>query len=151
MYSVNYQHSFLKSTDKFLSNDCYGPSTLSVYSRGLKIEPQCTVRSHRNRSKRQGSLVTKIVDNQRFLFLLRNPHPHHHYNRHCQLNSHRRWCHASCLAQSRRRVTSACSSKRHGPPSLAGPTRAKPTLTSATKPVSESERLTRDYVRVRVE
>ena len=41
------------------------------------IESQCTVRSHRNRSIRQGSLITKIVDNQRFLFLLRNPHPHH--------------------------------------------------------------------------
>ena len=45
MNSVNYCPYFSKSTNMFLSDDHYGPSTLSLHSRGLKIKPQCAVMS----------------------------------------------------------------------------------------------------------
>ena len=67
MNSVHNQYDFLKSTHIFLSNDCYGLPTLSVDSRGLKIEAQCGVRSKRNRREREGSVVTKIVHKEGFL------------------------------------------------------------------------------------
>ena len=74
MNSVHNQHNFLKSTDIFLSNDCYGPSTLSVDSRGLKVELQCGVRSKRNGREREGSVVTKVVHKEGFFIKI---HPFH--------------------------------------------------------------------------
>ena len=65
VYSVNFRHYFPKSTNIFLSNDHYRRSTLVMYSRGLKIQPQSTVRGQSNGREREGSLVTKSVDSER--------------------------------------------------------------------------------------
>ena len=70
MNVVHNQHNFLKSTDIFLSNDCYGPSTLGVDSRGLKVELQCGVRSKRNGRQWEGSVVTKVVHKEGLLILV---------------------------------------------------------------------------------
>ena len=74
MNSVHNQHNFLKSTDIFLSNDYWGPSTLSLDSRGLKVKLQCTVRSKRNGRERGGSVVTKVVHKEGLLLWVESFH-----------------------------------------------------------------------------
>ena len=63
MNSLDNHHNFPKSTEIFLSNHCYGPSSLRTHSRGLKIEAQFTIRSQSDRREREGerSVVTKVV------------------------------------------------------------------------------------------
>lgn len=72
--SVHNQHNFHKPSDIFLSNYCYGPSTLSVHSRGLKIEGHVSVGCQGNRREGEGSVVSKVVHNEGFLIQIKSFH-----------------------------------------------------------------------------
>ena len=51
-----------------------GPSTLSVHSRGLKIYAEFAIRSQRNGREWEGSVVTKVVNNEGFLVEIKSFH-----------------------------------------------------------------------------